>query len=271
MAGNIKIIEPRDHFQKVSNAIIFSEDVDFGTLGIYVKILALGKKWQLNIEGLAKVLKISADRVRRAFSVLEGAGYLRRSRSQGDDGKFTGWDYEVYYTPVTVSTDTPESPTSGNHRHRENTDVGKTPTSGKSGGINKDSNNINKDYNYINKDSNNTPFIPPTAEQISDYCRSRGWSDPEGFAAHFVDYYGTGEHPWHLSNGKPMRDWRKAVITWEPNNKFRSFTPAAPSQPIAPQPRAPKKSDYMQRMYEQAKRLGIIKEEINGNDNDYDK
>lgn len=123
-------------------------------------------------------------------------------------------------------------------------------------------NNINNKY---------ISSIPPTPQEIADYCRSRGWSDPEGFAAHFVDYYGTGEHPWHLSNGKPMRDWRKAVITWEPNNKFRSFTPAAPSQPTAQQPRAPKKSDYMQRMYAQAKRLGIIKEEeSNGNDNDYD-
>jgi len=45
--------------------------------------------------------------------------------------------------------------------------------------------------------------------------------DPEGFAAHFVDYYKISG--WHLANGKPMRDWRKAVITWEPNNKFRQF------------------------------------------------
>lgn len=86
-----------------------------------------------------------------------------------------------------------------------------------------------------NKDNNKPPFIPPTKEQVSDYAAERGFIDPEGFAAHFIDYYSQAAHPWHLANGKPLKDWKRAVITWEPGNKYRHFNPAAGPRP-APKP-----------------------------------
>ena len=58
MAGNIKIIEPHENYQKVAKSIIFNEKVDALTLGIYVKVLCLGKKWELNIKGLASTLHV---------------------------------------------------------------------------------------------------------------------------------------------------------------------------------------------------------------------
>ena len=66
-------------------------------------------------------------------------------------------------------------------------------------------------------------FIPPTPQEVADYAKERGFRDPEGFANHFVEYYSTGENPWTLSNNKPMKDWKRSVITWEPNNKERIF------------------------------------------------
>ena len=66
-------------------------------------------------------------------------------------------------------------------------------------------------------------FIPPTPQEVADYARQRGFRSPEGFAAHFIDFYTSGEKAWHLSNGKPMKDWKRSVITWEPNNKDRIF------------------------------------------------
>lgn len=63
--------------------------------------------------------------------------------------------------------------------------------------------------------------IPPSPQEVEEYARSRGFEDPEGFTKHFMDYYGQAQ--WHLANGRPMKDWKKAVITWEPNNKHRSF------------------------------------------------
>jgi len=56
-------------------------------------------------------------------------------------------------------------------------------------------------------------FIPPTVDEVRAYCKERGNSvDPE----HFVAY--NENRNWTLSNGKKMKDWKLAVITWEKNN-----------------------------------------------------
>ena len=156
MAGNIKIIEARENFQRVPREIIFTPDVDAFTLGVYVKVLCLGVKWELNVNGLAKVVGCSADRIRKVFAVLEGAGYLRRSRAQDQGGHFTGWDYEISAEPLTNQEG--KTPTSVNHRHRENTDVGKTPTSVKTGGIYIDSKGESSDSIGETIDTNSAPF-----------------------------------------------------------------------------------------------------------------
>lgn len=86
------------------------------------------------------------------------------------------------------------------------------------------------EYNKENRET----IIPPTPQEVAEYAKQRGFSDPVGFGQHFVDYYAQAK--WHLSNGKPMKDWRKAVITWEPNNKHRQFSApgTAASKTIVP-------------------------------------
>ena len=84
MAGNITIIEPSSKYQKVAKGIILDKRIDAATLGIYVKVLALGKEWKLNITGLASYLEISEGRVRKAFALLEDLGYLRRLRVKNE-------------------------------------------------------------------------------------------------------------------------------------------------------------------------------------------
>ena len=87
---------------------------------------------------------------------------------------------------------------------------------------------------YIENENKGT-FIPPTPQEVADYARQRGFRSPEGFAAHFIDFYTSGEKAWHLSNGKPMKDWKRSVITWEPNNKDRIFpTTSTSKKEIAP-------------------------------------
>jgi len=88
-----------------------------------------------------------------------------------------------------------------------------------------------------------TVFVPPTVEDVEAYATQRGFIDPKGFALHFVTYYTEGEQKWHLSNGKPMRDWKKTVITWEPNNKQRIFS--APTSQAPPSTYHERKPDYL--------------------------
>ena len=57
-------------------------------------------------------------------------------------------------------------------------------------------------------------FIPPTVDQVAEYCRERGNSiEPE----HFVDKNQAAG--WMLSGGKKIKDWRAVVRTWERNAK----------------------------------------------------
>ena len=65
-------------------------------------------------------------------------------------------------------------------------------------------------------------FTPPTIDEIRQYCTERGNGiDPE----YFFTYYENRD--WKLSNGRKMKDWKLAVVTWEKNgfSKTRSAPP----------------------------------------------
>lgn len=77
--------------------------------------------------------------------------------------------------------------------------------------------NINQ-FN-LTKENNNTPlppkrgkgvFVPPTLEEVEAYCKARNNNvDPK----YFYDYFTTGN--WVDSEGKPVRNWKQKIITWE--------------------------------------------------------
>lgn len=59
-------------------------------------------------------------------------------------------------------------------------------------------------------------FVPPTVEEVADYCRERqNGIDPEVF----VDFYTA--KGW-LVGKSPMKDWRSAVRTWEHERRSQS-------------------------------------------------
>ena len=69
----------------------------------------------------------------------------------------------------------------------------------------------NKDNVNTNKDKIKK-FIPPTVEEVAEYCRER----KNGINAEsFVDFYES--KGWLIGKNK-MKDWKAAVRTWERNN-----------------------------------------------------
>ncbi len=59
-------------------------------------------------------------------------------------------------------------------------------------------------------------FIPPTVDEVREYCEERGNSvDPQ----RFVDYYSS--NGWMVGKTK-MKDWKAAVRTWEQREKTQS-------------------------------------------------
>ena len=66
-------------------------------------------------------------------------------------------------------------------------------------------------------------FVPPTREQVHEYVRERN-SNVD--ADRFYDYFNEGN--WVDSEGKPVRNWKQKLITWEKKNYDKSATHAQP-------------------------------------------
>lgn len=59
------------------------------------------------------------------------------------------------------------------------------------------------------KKKRNTPFTPPTVDEVRTYCQERGNSiDPEAFVAYYTS------NGWKVGRN-PMKDWKAAVRSWE--------------------------------------------------------
>lgn len=73
--------------------------------------------------------------------------------------------------------------------------------------IGKDS--IGKD----SKEKNIKKFIPPTFEEVEAYAKERGNKvDPQ----FFYDYFTEGK--WIDAQGKPVRNWKQKMVSWEKHN-----------------------------------------------------
>lgn len=75
----------------------------------------------------------------------------------------------------------------------------------------------------VKKGRNNNILSPPTVEEVRAYCSERGNSVD---AQAFVDFYTA--NGWVQGKGKPIKDWKACVRTWErnrqpKNNKFNNF------------------------------------------------
>lgn len=102
--GNFYIEEAESDFKRVHKSIILNKDIDCLTLGIYVKILVLGKKWQLNIKGLSSCFDISDMKIRKSIALLEKEGYISRKAVQDEKtGKLAGWNYTLHAIPLEES------------------------------------------------------------------------------------------------------------------------------------------------------------------------
>jgi len=73
-------------------------------------------------------------------------------------------------------------------------------------------------------------FVPPTVEQVREYCQSRGNSvDPEYFVAHY------NANGWvQGKSARKLKSWKDAVITWEKNgvNNSHSGNGKPPPKPV---------------------------------------
>ena len=68
-------------------------------------------------------------------------------------------------------------------------------------------------------------FVPPTLEDVAEYCRQRNSTvDPQRFFEYFSTPDSMGR-TWIDSEGKPVRNWKQKLITWETKGNGQRRTP----------------------------------------------
>lgn len=68
-------------------------------------------------------------------------------------------------------------------------------------------------------------FVPPTLEEVSQYCRERSSPvDPKKFWEYFSTPDSQGR-TWIDSEGKPVRNWKQKLLTWEKFNPGKRQEP----------------------------------------------
>lgn len=73
--------------------------------------------------------------------------------------------------------------------------------------------NTNPNTNTSKSNARARTFIPPSFEEVEEYAKTRGnLVDTK----RFFDYFSAAN--WHDSTGKPVKNWKQKMITWEGRN-----------------------------------------------------
>ena len=177
--GNITIIESVSRFKKVDISLIENERIDCITLGIYTKLIVLGKKWNLNVKGLKKHLGLSDEKIRKSLSLLEQEGYIVRTPCRNEKGQLVGWDYAIYPTPV----DEEERSQAGvkkDSRQGEKPSTPKTAYSDKGGLLN---NRLNRTIDLIEREKESIDKSIQKKEENNLFPKSQTLGEKEKSSA----------------------------------------------------------------------------------------
>lgn len=169
---------------------------------LFVEIDSLAKNGECfaSNKHFAEFFSLSKDRVSRVVSSLRDKGYVdvtvfyREGSKQVERRVITPIGYRrIHREGIGEKTNTPI----GENTEENNTSI---------------SNTTNKTIDGVEKRKR---FVPPTVEEVSEYCKERGNAvDPQ----RFVDYYES--NGWMRGNTK-IKDWKACVRTWE-RNEFSS-------------------------------------------------
>ena len=102
----VRSARPEDHFTVVANAIVTNCSLSWKARGILIYLLSKPDHWTTSSENLARQGPDGRDAIRSALTELDQAGYLKRTRSQGRDGRWRTV-VTVYDTPNPQPVDNP--------------------------------------------------------------------------------------------------------------------------------------------------------------------
>ena len=196
------------NYTVMSNYHLRDFDLSLKAKGLLSQMLSLPPNWDYTVAGLVAINQEKESAITAALKELKKHGYLivrKKLPNETESGRYE-YIYDIY-----------ENPKQGVEKQGVENQGLEFQGIENQGQLNKDE--LNKDKKITYK------FIPPTVEQVAEYCKQRGNNvDPEEFVAHY------GSQRWRKSNGQPVSDWKLAVITWERGARKK---PASKADPYA--------------------------------------
>ena len=80
----------------VSNEMIQRPDLSMKAKGLHCYLMSLPDDWKIYIKELQNHFTDGRDSITAAVKELQGKGYIKKTHVHGVDGKFEGWDYDVF-------------------------------------------------------------------------------------------------------------------------------------------------------------------------------
>ena len=99
--SKITVVKKTNNFTIVDNHFIRDENLSWKARGLLVYLLHLPDDWQIYLEDLKNRATDGRDSTISGIKELMKKGYIKRTRKR-DNGKFIGYDYEVYERPNEV-------------------------------------------------------------------------------------------------------------------------------------------------------------------------
>lgn len=85
---------PTNPYAQILNACLQDEELSHKAGWVLMLCLSLPRDWRVNTEWIARKRKMNVGTVKAAVRELIAAGYCRRQRIQGKDGKLSGYDFQ---------------------------------------------------------------------------------------------------------------------------------------------------------------------------------
>ena len=192
-----KINKSKD-YTVMSNHHLRDKSLSLKAKGLLSQMLSLPEDWDYTIQGLCSINKENETAINSTLKELKYNGYLIVTKKMPNETKSgrIEYVYDIYETPKQE----------GRKQALENLGVEVQGVENQ-GQLNTDIQNKEKQ----NKEKNNKRFVPPTLEEIKQFCKERG----NGVDAKKVfDYYSSAN--WKDGRGNPVRNWKQKIIAvWE--------------------------------------------------------
>ena len=95
----------------ISNTHFREKEMSLKAKGLLSLMLSLPDSWDYSVAGLVTLSSDGKASITKALNELEKFGYVRRTLAKDENGKFNGYDYDIYEQPFTVfpSTENPST------------------------------------------------------------------------------------------------------------------------------------------------------------------